>query len=96
MVGAIRGDEVEVRPGEFVGAVTVLMRRGMARVGAWIDGDRRRDGASPTDRGWNRDPASERDAVTAEILAADRCRLDGCRARDRRAGISRGVSSHRP
>lgn len=32
MVGAIRGDEVEVRPGEFVGAVTVLMRRGMVRM----------------------------------------------------------------
>lgn len=42
MVGAIRGDGVEVRPGEFVGAVTVLMRPGMVRVGGW---DRRRDGA---------------------------------------------------
>lgn len=35
MVGAIRGDEVEVRPGESIGAVTVLMRRGMVRVGGW-------------------------------------------------------------
>jgi hypothetical protein len=32
VVGAIRGDEVEVRPGEFVGAVTALIQRGMVRM----------------------------------------------------------------
>lgn len=38
MVGVIRGDEVEVRPGEFVGAVTVLMRRAWCGLEAGIDG----------------------------------------------------------
>jgi hypothetical protein len=32
VVGAIRGDQVEVRPGEFVGAVTALIQRGMVRM----------------------------------------------------------------
>jgi hypothetical protein len=32
VAGGIRGDEVEVRPGEFVGAVTAVMQRGMVRM----------------------------------------------------------------